>query len=170
MPDPTLVLRDIHQPPAPPWWPPAPGWWVLLALVLALLAIWGYRRHIRARRRRAILAIFDEAIARAGSPPAQIAAMSELLRRAARRRDAGAATLQGEAWLAFLDAGDARAPFSQGVGRLLLEGGFRRDADPRQVAELRGLVRARFQEWVAQEWMAQERMTRRSMARGSMAK
>lgn len=155
MPDPTLVLRDIQQPPAPPWWPPAPGWWVLLALVLALLAIWGYQRQIRARRRRAILAIFDEAVAQAGSPPAQIAAMSELLRRAARRRDASAATLQGETWLAFLDAGDARAPFSGGVGRLLLEGGFRRNADPRQVAELRALVRARFQEWMAQGWMAQ---------------
>jgi len=29
-----LVLRDIHQPPAPGWWPPAPGWWLLAALVL----------------------------------------------------------------------------------------------------------------------------------------
>lgn len=143
------VLRDIHQPPAPSWWPPAPGWWLVLALVLALLAIWGYRRHRRARERRAVLAYFDAMLARADDPPARIAAMSELLRRAARRRDAGAATLQGEAWLAHLDAGDAAAPFSRGMGRLLLDGGFRREADPQQVAALHALVRTRFLQWMA---------------------
>ena len=29
-----LPLRDIHEPPAPPWWPPAPGWWIVLGIVL----------------------------------------------------------------------------------------------------------------------------------------
>ena len=35
----TLVLRDVHVPPAPSWWPPAPGWW-LLAGVSAGLGLW----------------------------------------------------------------------------------------------------------------------------------
>ena len=149
MQDPTLILRDIHQPPAPPWWPPAPGWWLLFALSLILAGAWWYWRRRRLRKRLAIIAVFEEALARAESLPAQIAAMSELLRRAARRRDANADTLQGEAWLAFLDTGDQRQRFSQGAGRLLLEGGFRRDADPQQVADLRELVRERFIGWMA---------------------
>ena len=42
MADPTLVLRDIHQPPAPPWWPPAPGWWMLAAFMLLAIAAWAW--------------------------------------------------------------------------------------------------------------------------------
>ena len=144
----TLVLRDIHQPDAPAWWPPAPGWWLVLAvLVLAAGAAWWWRRRRRERLRR-FAALFDDAVAGAQSAPAQVAAMSELLRRAARRRDAAADRLQGEAWLAFLDAGDARASFSRGAGRLLLEGGFRRDVPPQAVAALQSLARARFLEWM----------------------
>ncbi|HEY0662688.1 MAG TPA: DUF4381 family protein [Lysobacter sp.] len=149
MQDATLVLRDIHQPPAPPWWPPAPGWWLVVVLVLALVAVWLFLARRRQRRRRTIVALFDDALARAEGSPAQIAAMSELLRRAARRRDRDADRLQGDAWLAFLDAEGKQRAFSEGAGRLLLEGGFRRDADPRDVAALRELARARFLEWMA---------------------
>lgn len=146
--NPPLVLRDIHQPAAPGWWPPAPGWWIAFALVLLallLLAAWQWRRR---RRRLAIAALFDGAVASAGTPAAQVAAMSELLRRAARRRDRHADTLQGEAWLAFLDANDSSRPFTRGDGRLLLDGGFQRDADPARVATLGRLARARFLEWM----------------------
>lgn len=147
--DGTLVLRDIHQPPPPPWWPPAPGWWLVIVL-LAAAAIgvgWWYRR--RRRRRRSIIALFDDTVARAPSAPEQIAAISELLRRAARRRTPGADQLQGEDWLALLEAGDPRRRFSQGAGRLLLEGAFRREADPAEVAALRELARERFLGWMA---------------------
>jgi hypothetical protein len=144
-----LILRDIHQPPAPSLWPPAPGWWLLLALVLVLFAGAWYWHRRRLRKQRAIARLFDAAIAQSQSLPAQIAAMSELLRRAARRRDAQADKFQGEAWLSFLDADDPRRRFSQGAGRLLLDGGFRRDADAQQVAALRDLVRARFLGWMA---------------------
>ncbi len=153
-----LVLRDIHQPPAPAWWPPAPGWWLLFALLLALVAIvWWWRRRGE-RRRREILALFDDTVAAATTPPERVAAMSALLRRAARRRDAQADRLQGEDWLAFLDAplrrrrGKPRPPsraFSEGAGRLLLEGGYRRDVDPAQVAALHELARARFLQWMS---------------------
>jgi hypothetical protein len=146
--DPGLVLRDIHASPAPAWWPPAPGWWLLAAVLLAGVAaclLW--RRH-RQRRIRRVMRLFDEALAADTGPSAQVAAMSQLLRRAARRRDRRADTLAGDAWLAFLDAGDPRAPFSQGDGRLLLEGGFLREADPARVAALQPLARARFIDWM----------------------
>lgn len=158
---PGLELRDIHQPPAPPWWPPAPGWWLLAVLVLLAIAFgfWWWAR--RQRRQRAIEAVFDDALAKAPTPADEVAAMSSLLRRAARRREPGAEHLQGEAWLALLD-GEPRArgirprgrqatpdaAFTHGPGRLLLDGGYRRDADPEQVDALRSLARARFLQWM----------------------
>ena len=75
--------------------------------------------------------------------------MSELLRRAARGRDPQADRLQGEAWLGFLDAGSKQPLFAHGNGRLLLDGGYRRDVDPGQVALLRKIARARFLDWMA---------------------
>jgi hypothetical protein len=149
MQDPTLVLRDIHQPTAPAWWPPAPGWWVVAALVFAAalgFVLWRHRRRMHQRR---IAAMFDQEVAAAGNAPARIAAMSELLRRAARRRNPQADRLQGNAWLEYLDGGDKRHPFTSGAGRLLLEGAFRREADPEQVAGLRTLARERFIDWMA---------------------
>ena len=166
MADPTLVLRDIHQPLAPPWWPPAPGWWMLAAILLLAIAACAWIAARRRRRRLAIAAIFDAALDAADTPSAQVAAMSELLRRAARRRDPAADRLHGEAWLEFLDApatpstarragkpasGPRVEPgrFSQGPGRLLLDGGYRREVDANQVAALRTCARARFLDWMA---------------------
>lgn len=153
-----LVLRDIHQPPAPPWWPPAPGWWLLFAAVLAVVAlVWWWRRR-RERRRRDLFELFDRTVDAANTPSERVAAMSALLRRAARRRDADADRLQGEAWLAFLDAPSRRrrgrtqrrdVAFSEGPGRLLLDGGYRPDADPAQVEALRVLARNRFLQWMS---------------------
>ena len=144
----TLVLRDIHQPPAPPWWPPAPGWWLLAALLLALVAVPVWRVWSRARRRHAHAALFDRTVRAAGTPAAQVAAMSELLRRAARRRVPHAATLLGEEWLRVLDDGLPVAGFVAGPGRLLAEGAYRRDVDPQDVEALRPLARARFLAWM----------------------
>lgn len=146
--DPTLALRDIHQVPAPAWWPPAPGWWVLgIALLLAVSAVLAWR-IARARRQRAIARVFDEALAPVTIPAAQVACMSELLRRAARRHRPDADKLAGESWLMFLDADHPSAPFSRGDGRLLLEGGFRRESDVAQVEALRVLARERFIAWM----------------------
>ena len=148
MADPTLVLRDIHQPVAPPWWPPAPGWWWLAAALLLVATVAWVLAQRRRRRIRAIADLFDHAIAAAGTPSAQIAAMSELLRRAARRRDAQADRLEGEAWLAFLDAGNTPPAFKGEPGQLLLDGGYRRAVDDAQVAQLRPIARARFLDWM----------------------
>lgn len=143
-----LVLRDIHQPPAPSWWPPAPGWWLLAALLLALTIVPALRAWRRARHRRAVTVLFDRALREATTPAAQVAAMSELLRRAARRHAAHADTLVGDAWLHFLDDGLPEPTFRTDAGRLLVDGAYRPDVDAKAVAALRPLVRARFLAWM----------------------
>lgn len=160
----TLVLRDIHQPPAPPWWPPAPGWWLVVGILLVALVLLAWFAARRRKRRALIAAAFDDALRSVATPAEEVAVMSELLRRAARRSDPRADRLQGDAWLAFLDVSPASArrrkaaaraghgggrAFSDGPGRLLLEGPYRRDVDQQQVAELRPLARARFLDWMA---------------------
>jgi len=80
-----LPLKDVHPGLAPAWWPPAPGWWWLTgAVALVAAAAWWWRRR-RRQRRAAILRLFEYTVDAAGSPAQQVAAMSDLLRRAARR-------------------------------------------------------------------------------------
>ncbi|MEO6264577.1 MAG: DUF4381 family protein [Luteimonas sp.] len=144
-----LVLRDIHQPPAPSWWPPAPGWWIVVACVLlaVVVALWFTWR--RRRRRRALARMFDDAVDHAATPAARIAAMSELLRRAARRLDPAADKLLGDDWLRFLDKGLKVPAFAAGAGSVLRDGAFRRDVSALEVDALRQLTRARFLDWMA---------------------
>jgi len=141
-----LPLRDVHLPPAPSWWPLAPGWWMILAIitliivvVLAVLGYWRYQRYRRARWLR----LFDHQIAAAPDPVSQIAAVSELLRRAARQVDRKAVQLQGSAWLRFLD-GSQPGQFSRGAGRLLVDGSFKPHLEEAQVNEVCQLARHRF--------------------------
>ena len=139
----SLQLRDVHLPPYPSWWPLPLGWWLVLAvLVLIVVALWAWRA-LRRRRERRWLQLFDATVAGAAPGAAQVAAVAELLRRAARRRQAGAELLQGQAWLEFLDAPGSRA-FSDGDGRLLLDGAYRPTLAAEDVDRLRSLARARF--------------------------
>ncbi len=141
-----LPLREAHLPDAPGWWPPPMGWWLVAVVVVVLLGIlllW--RRHAR-RRRIAAEALFDATVDAAQDEAARIAAMSELLRRAARLRDPFADRLQGADWLHFLDEGPrarGAATFAE-VGAVLLDGGFRREVDAAAVDALRPVARARF--------------------------
>ncbi len=144
-----LVLRDIHQPPAPGWWPPAPGWWLVAALLLVAVGAIAWFAARRKRRQRAIVALFDAAVEQAQNSAARVAAMSELLRRAARRRDPAADRLQGDDWLRFLDGDGGSPEFSGGAGRLLLDGGYRRDVDAAQLAALQPLARRRYLQLMA---------------------
>jgi len=138
-----LPLRDVHLPAAPDWWPPAPGWWLLAAAIAVALLLLAWLRGRRRRRRQRWLALFDTALAAADTPVARIAAASELLRRAARRSAPRAVHLQGEQWLRFLDGRQGHA-FSEGDGRLLLDGGYRRDMEAGQATRLCALARIRF--------------------------
>ncbi|ALC14943.1 hypothetical protein DSOUD_0143 [Desulfuromonas soudanensis] len=126
-----LPLRDIHLPAAIGWWPPAPGWWLLLGLgVLLLAGVWLLRRrHRHTRNRRLALAELEELAQ--GPTEGQAAALSRLLRRAALCYfpPADCAGLCGEAWLEFLDRPFADRPFSQGVGRFLLDSPYRQNAE-----------------------------------------
>jgi uncharacterized protein DUF4381 len=144
-----LALRDIHRPPAPSWWPPAPGWWCLaaVALLLVLAAAVVYWR--RRKRRMAMAQLFDRSVEQAGTPAAQIAAMSELLRRAALVIDPAAGALAGDAWLQFLDRGMKQPVFTAGAGAMLRDGAFRRELSPVEVDAVRSLARARFLAWMA---------------------
>ena len=74
--------------------------------------------------------------------------MSELLRRAARRKDASADTLEGEAWLRFLDQGLSQPAFVAGAGALLRDGGFRADVAPHETKALRAVARQRYLDWM----------------------
>ncbi len=126
-----LVLRDVHVPPSPSWWPPAPGWWIVAgAVLLAALAVFVWLQH-RRRRMRAWQRLFDEACA---MPQAneQVAAMSELLRLDGDKSDKG-----------------RRSDFTEGAGRLLLDGGFRREVDAGELSAVKSLARARFLELMA---------------------
>ena len=102
----------------------------------------------RSRRRAMILRLFDETVAQAATPSLQVAAMSELLRRAARRKHANADTLDGEDWLRFLDAGLPQPVFAAGAGALLRDGGFRADVSAHEAEALRIVARERYLHWM----------------------
>ncbi len=142
-----LVLRDVHVPAAPSWWPPAPGWWLVAGLVLLAVAVAAIVRRRRRLRLRGWSALFEQACR--GEPASQAGAVSELLRRAARRLDPSADRLQGQAWLRFLDGEGKRTDFSAGAGRLLLDGGYRREVDAAEWDAARELARARYLELMA---------------------
>src|SRR5690606_10438427 len=143
-----LPLRDVHMRRPPSWWPPAPGWWMLAAVAMVLFLGWAAWRWHKARRRRLAGRLFDQAVAAAATPAAQVAAISALLRRAARRVEPGADALDGDAWLAFLDRGLAQDPFRHGPGALLRDGAFRPEVDAQAVQALRVPARARFIDWM----------------------
>ena len=122
-----LPLRDIHLPGPVSWWPPAVGWWFVagLVLLLAIAGVWWWRRWLGGRSRRLALAELERLAQRPEAE--QLAALSLLLRQAAlcsfpRAECAG---LHGEAWLAFLDRPFKDRPFSQGVGRCLVDAPYR---------------------------------------------
>ncbi|MGJ8609534.1 MAG: DUF4381 domain-containing protein [Octadecabacter sp.] len=90
-------LRDIRLPDQIGWWPLAYGWWLAFALVcVAFLVglIYTARRKQSARTR----ALRELALLRTDDPQGFATAVSMLLRRVARRKDALAAQLSGSGW------------------------------------------------------------------------
>nr|WP_297181610.1 DUF4381 domain-containing protein [Thermomonas sp.] len=143
-----LPLKPMHPGMPPSWWPPAPGWWlVAVVLLVVVLAIMLWRRR-RARRHAAWARLFDQTIDAAMTPAAKVAAVSQLLRRAARRIDPQADRLLGEEWLRFLDVGLSPAVFQTESGTLLVEGAFRPQVDADAVDALCVAARKRYLDWM----------------------
>ncbi len=152
--DPLAELRDIHLPPAPPWWPPAPGWWLLavcLLLVLMLLGRLGYRHYRHWRRKRSILNCLTQLqtdFEQNKDATRVLSELSMLLRRVAlarfpRQTSAG---LKGMEWLAFLDETGGGGRFVQGPGQILAVGPYTPDTELDQPDALWKLVR----DWLRQ--------------------
>ncbi len=120
-------LNDIGVPPAVPWTPQTLGWYVLLAVVLALgvwIALARHRNRMANRYRRDALEELAAIESALGAPAARAAALARippLLKRVALSvvSRAEAASLTGDAWLAFLDRAYGGNGFSSGPGRLL---------------------------------------------------
>lgn len=104
-------LHDIHMPDPIGWWPLAPGWYGLLLLTLmALLAlVFFFSRHYfngRAKRQALlILKTYQQQYPKELNGQQSAARVSELLKRVALRYfpRAQVASLQGEAWVKFLN-------------------------------------------------------------------
>ncbi|MBF0160770.1 MAG: DUF4381 domain-containing protein [Magnetococcales bacterium] len=137
---PDLDLRDIHLPDPLSWWPPAPGWWMVLGLVATVALLGGlFRWHQKKHRlRKAALAELDRLVAdyEIHQDSHRLTGdLSALLRRVCLSspfaglsvtRPPGLAGLSGMAWLHFLEHDWAAGhPFTQGVGRWLMEQPFR---------------------------------------------
>ncbi|UGB38488.1 DUF4381 family protein [Frateuria soli] len=152
-------LRDIHLPPAPPWWPPAPGWWLLAALVLGLLGVaaWLSLRARKRRQRRARILAEVDALANRHAADAQAlaAGLHQLLRRVVRTRDPAAARLSGEAWRDALARVPVDAPTLERL--LALEHAMYRP-QPYDTHAMQEAVRR----WLLAALAGQDRRTRRA--------
>jgi hypothetical protein len=158
MPD-GLALRDIHMPPAPPWWPPAPGWWVLAGVlcVLLVVALLVYRRirRIRIWRTRVLAEIQAISLDHPRDDVAYASTLHQLLRRVARLYAADAHQVQGERWRGIL----AQVP----VDAATLDTLMMLDArmyQPSAVFDRNGMQVA------AQEWMQAALRSSKLMERG----
>jgi hypothetical protein len=127
----SLPLRDIHLPEAVGWWPPAIGWWLLPLFILALAALLVWLIHRVRRMTPAKLALRELDLLQQDaklSPDEKLRRLSILLRRVClsvySREDV--AGLTGEDWLRWLDRPLKAPGFSQGPGRILLDGAYRR--------------------------------------------
>ena len=131
MPDPSqdlAQLRDIHLPNPVGWWPLAVGWYLLATLACVAmmgLVFFTYRHYKNNRFKRKALDLLDSyQRAYLNQPNSQLscAQLSELLKRVAlvyypREQ---VASLQGQAWLDFLNQTSSGEDFNQ-IRDLLLE-------------------------------------------------
>lgn len=152
----SLPLKDIHLPPEVSVWPLATGWWLLIGLILLFMlsSFWLYRHF----KRRAGLRLANKMLLAIASDTQQndhqkLIALSALLRRVALSNAprAQVASLNGAAWLAYLDSGFKDAPFSQGVGRCLADGHYRPESS---AIDMPALIK------LCQRWLKQQQPKR----------
>lgn len=162
--DPLAQLRDIHLPAAVSAWPPAPGWWLLALIVLAVvvfavIALRGFVRRNRYRRlaQKQLTAITSRLTHKqSGSATDQtveyLQQLNQLLKQTAlaANSDQPIAGLHGSQWLQFLDRWGDTTDFSQGAGKVLLEGPYSVCADPVDLPALNQIAR---------RWIKQHKIT-----------
>ena len=120
-------LHDIVVPEAISWTPQTAGWYAVLAAVLAIaarVAVVRRRRRIANRYRREaldVLAVIENDVGKPELRAGALARLPALLKRVVLSvvSRAEAASLTGEKWLTFLDAGYGGDGFTRGAGRLL---------------------------------------------------
>ena len=145
--DPLANLRDIHSPPAIDFWPLAPGWWAIIIISIAILttAIYYYKRHRNntAFKRTAMTELHQLAID-CGDDIDFIQQLNRLLKQTALavrpRRDI--ASLNGEAWLHFLEANykNSNQEFLSGPGQVLAQGPYQAERPIIDRSQLQQLV------------------------------
>ncbi len=159
-PDPRLdALADILVPEAMSLTPVTLGWKLLagvLILAVALAGLAAYRRYRQNRYRREALAelkVLSEAVGGDGEGKIEaLRTLPALLRRVALSADdrAAVASLSGDAWLSYLDAGYPGTGFADGPGREVEAVGYL--PEPEVAALDSGTVDALFREvrtWIA---------------------
>jgi hypothetical protein len=162
--DPLSELADIHVPDAVSFWPPAPGWWVLAAIVLGLLAYAAFLQFRRWQQGQRLKAALHELqrlqqqwqltpdAERANKLAQVLHTCNSVLKRVAlvHYPAAQVASLNGQAWLNFLDHSGNTQQFSSGAAQLLADGAYRRNAnaDANTVNNLLQLC----QQWIATQY------------------
>lgn len=141
--DPLSELADIHLPAEVSFWPPAPGWWVVAVLVLAALAYGGFLLYRRWQRQQKLdMALMEiQQVHKLYSSWQQSSAddtgtagitllhgCNSVLKRVAlvHYPEQEVASLNGPAWLRFLDRTGNTDAFTNGHGRVLGDGAYRR--------------------------------------------
>jgi hypothetical protein len=138
-------LKDIIEPEAISGWPPAIGWWLLAVLIPLLIGFmyWLYKfltRKTAIKTAKKALAAIKQDTGKDNLK--KLGEISILIRRIAISLAPGseAAGLTGNAWLNYLDGSVKGKPFSEGVGRYLVDAPYRREAPAGlDIAQLIGL-------------------------------
>jgi len=135
----TLPLRDIKLPPEPGFWPLAPGWWVVIGVALVLIC-WLLWKYLRYRRRQKRWQAIQQQLAQIQFDYSQhqqdqqlLAELSVFLRRFVKFQlaDPKATTLQGDAWLAYLNQlqpSGSFAPYAEALSSGVYQTNYRFDA------------------------------------------
>ena len=159
--DPLAQLRDIHMPGAIGWWPLAPGWWIIATLLLAVFAttIWlGWRTRRQNRYRRLALKQLEQSNPDSDDPQRYLQAVNQLLKQTllSAPQPVAAMGLTGSQWLAYLNRSGNTTLFSEGAGRLLLEGPYL----PPSAVDTIDREQLRALHCAVQQWIKQHRLER----------
>ncbi len=154
MPDPLAKLRDIYTPPPIDFWPPALGWW-LLALLIIIMATVSTHLIRRYRKKTAFkrdaVYLINQMSDQCHDDLSYIQQLNSVLKQTALavnpRHDI--ASLNGQAWLQFLDAHSQQKnqPFAQGVGQVLAYGPYQANLPTLNRNDINALV----SHWIKQQ-------------------